>query len=223
MVQLGPAASVFLVAFYVVSSAVLIALIGAAAYLVLRLNRLLEQYQEKIDPLLVKADQALTIIADKADSIGGKAESLLTQSEEVAESVHEKVDRTAIAVQRTINAPIISANSLVAGFTRGFSTFAKLSRPEGQQAEDAEAVRAAIRAAREQEAVSESVEKEESLLIDSLVGRDTFAVAAARSEEPRKIGNVDAIVPSEKTEVRSDLQNNLQNREPVTIGLRKEE
>jgi hypothetical protein len=129
-VQLGPVASTFLVIFYVVSSLALIVLIGVATYLVLRLNRLLELYQSKIDPILVKADHALTIIADKADSIGGKAESLLAQSEEVAEAVHEKVDKTAIAVQRTINAPIISANSLVAGIKRGFWTFARLQQTE---------------------------------------------------------------------------------------------
>jgi hypothetical protein len=128
MTQLHPVASTALVIFYVLSALLLVGLIGAAAYLILRLNRLLTEYQQKIDPILVKADQALTIIADKADSIGGKAETLLAQSEEVAESVHEKVDRTAVAVQRTINAPIIGANSLVAGFTRGFLTFARLQR-----------------------------------------------------------------------------------------------
>jgi uncharacterized protein YoxC len=128
--QLHPAGTFFLVAFYVLSSLVLIGLIGAAAYLILKLNRLLEEYQQKIDPILIKADNALTIIADKADSIGGKAESLLAQSEEVAESVHEKVDRTAVAVQKTINAPIIGANSLVAGFTRGILTFTRLQSKE---------------------------------------------------------------------------------------------
>jgi hypothetical protein len=130
MIQLNAWSSTILVIFFVVCALVQIGLIGLVVYLILWLNRLLTEYQQKIDPILIKADHALTIIADKADSIGGKAESLLAQSEEVAESVHEKVDRTAIAVQKTINAPIIGANSLVAGFTRGLLTFARLQRKE---------------------------------------------------------------------------------------------
>jgi len=71
------------------------------------------------------------LIGERVDTIGEKAEHILTQGEEMAESVHEKVDRTATTVQRTINAPIIKANSWAAALRHGFSTFARLqSKPE---------------------------------------------------------------------------------------------
>jgi uncharacterized protein YoxC len=125
-VELGPVASTILVTFYVLASLLLVGLIGAVAFLVWKLNGILERYEEKIEPVLEKADAVLTLIGEKADSIGGKAELLLTQGEEMAETVHDKVDRTATAVQKTINAPIIRANSLAAAVTQGLATFARL-------------------------------------------------------------------------------------------------
>jgi hypothetical protein len=128
MPPLSDWASGFLVAFYVFSSVTLLVLIGFAAWSVWKLHSMLEKYEARINPVIDKADQVLTLIGEKVDTIGGKAESILTQGEEMAESVHEKVDRTATTVQRTINAPIIKANSLAAAFTQGLATFARLQQ-----------------------------------------------------------------------------------------------
>lgn len=125
-VELNPIASTILVVFFILASLLLVGLIGAVAFLVWKLNSILERYEEKIEPVLEKADSVLTLIGEKTDSIGGKAEILLTQGEEMAENVHDKVDRTATAVQQTINAPIIRANSLAAAVTEGWATFRRL-------------------------------------------------------------------------------------------------
>jgi uncharacterized protein YoxC len=126
VLQLHPLASGLLVFFYVFASLVLVGLVAFAAWMVWKLHNLLEKYETRINPVIDKADQVLTLISEKVDTIGGKAESILTQGEEMAESVHEKVDRTATTVQRTINAPIIKANSWAAALKQGFSTFTRL-------------------------------------------------------------------------------------------------
>ena len=129
--QLDGLASWFLVGFYVFASLVLLGLVAFAAWAIWKLHNLLEKYEARINPVIDKADQVLTLIGEKVDTIGGKAESILTQGEEMAESVHEKVDRTATTVQRTINAPIIKANSWAAALKQGFATFTRLQlKPE---------------------------------------------------------------------------------------------
>jgi hypothetical protein len=125
-VQLNPWASSVLVIFYIVLAIILLCLVGFLAWCISKMNALLEEYRAKIDPLLEKADRVLTVTGDKVNSIGGKAETILTQGEEVATSVHERVDRTAAVVQRTVNAPLIGINSLAAGMTRAWETFARL-------------------------------------------------------------------------------------------------
>jgi uncharacterized protein YoxC len=123
-VQLGLAASTFLVVFYVLTSLILVVLLGGAVFLVLKLNALLEKYERKIDPLLQKADIVLTITTEKVNSIGTKAEEILNQGEELTEMVHSRVDTTTSAVQRTVFMPLIGVNSLLAGIKQGTRTFA---------------------------------------------------------------------------------------------------
>jgi len=129
-VQLSESASWLLVIGYLVLSLVSA---GGLLALGLALNKLsakLEDLTAKAEPLLAKTDHILTLTNDKITSIGDKAEGILTQGEETAESVHEKVDKTATAVQRTVYAPIISLNSFAAGVSRGVETFGRLQRRE---------------------------------------------------------------------------------------------
>jgi len=129
-VQLSETASWLLVIGYLVLSLGTIVLLGAVAVGLSKLNAKLEDLTVKAEPLLAKTDQILTLANDKITSIGDKAEGILTQGEETAESVHEKVDKTATAVQRTVYAPIIGLNSFAAGVSRGVETFGRLQRHE---------------------------------------------------------------------------------------------
>lgn len=128
--QLSETASWLLVIGYLVLSLGTIVLLGAVAVGLSKLNAKLEDLTVKAEPLLAKTDQILTLANDKITSIGDKAEGILTQGEETAESVHEKVDKTATAVQRTVYAPIIGLNSFAAGVSRGVETFGRLQRRE---------------------------------------------------------------------------------------------
>lgn len=126
--QLNPVSSGILVFFFVFISIALTLLLAGMAFLLLKMNRTLEEYRVRVDPLLDKADHMLSLTTEKVNSIGGKAEVILAQAEEVTGTVHEKVDRTTQAVQRTIHAPIIGINSVAAGLTRGWNTFSRLQQ-----------------------------------------------------------------------------------------------
>lgn len=128
--QLNAAASTVLVISYLVASVVLIVLLGALIYLLARTNQLLNQIASRVDPTLEKADEVLAVVADRVSVIGERTEGLLTQGEAVVETVHDRVDRTTSAVQRTINAPLIGVNSLAAGLSRGLHTFSRLQEQQ---------------------------------------------------------------------------------------------
>lgn len=126
--MLNPVASSVLVISYLVLAILMCGLLGAICFALLKLNARLDDFSHRLDPLLQKADDALTITTETVEMLGSRAESVLSQSEAAVETVHEKVDRTAIAVQQVVNTPIIKANSIVAGVSRGFSTFARLQK-----------------------------------------------------------------------------------------------
>lgn len=121
-------AATALVIGYIGFALITAAALAGIAYALTKLNARLEELIGKADPLLAKTDQILTVTNEKVASLGDRAEGILTQGEETAESVHHKVDKTATAVQRTIHAPIIGLNSLAAGVSRGVETFGKLQR-----------------------------------------------------------------------------------------------
>jgi hypothetical protein len=135
MPTLHPVASAVLVIGYILLSLCTAAALGLLAFGVSKLNAKLEELTAKVDPLLTRADEMLTLTNDKLSAIGDRAEEVLARGEETAESVHQKVDKTATAVQRTIHAPIIGLNSLAAGVSRGVETFGKLQRRDGDGAQ----------------------------------------------------------------------------------------
>jgi predicted PurR-regulated permease PerM len=200
-VQLGPYASTFLVVFYVLTSLILVVLLGAAVFLVLKLNALLEKYERKIDPLLAKADIVLTVTTEKVNSIGTKAEEILNQGEELTEMVHTRVDTTTSVVQRTVFTPLISVNSLLAGIKQGTRTFAN----------------------RQQKTIKDAI------LSDTETGIDTVGNANSHSEDSSewtpdrknfaKISQSPNIMPPVSV---NTMVNNGAEPQIVTVGARKE-
>jgi|GEM_PF-5653511 hypothetical protein len=128
MVQLSPLASTILISFFLLSTVILLALIAGIGLLVWKLNHVLERYEERIGPVLDRVDNALLLVTEKTESIGEKTEVLLEQTVETAGSVHQRIDKTAHAIQQTIHAPIININSVATAFAEGFATFRSLQR-----------------------------------------------------------------------------------------------
>jgi uncharacterized protein YoxC len=123
---LNPVASTVMVIFFILLSTILVGALVAITVVLYRLNAKLEEVTLKVDPLLSRTEDLLTVANEKLTTIGGKAEVILTQTEAVTTGVQAKVEKTATAVQRTIHAPIIGANSLAAGLLQGFATFTRL-------------------------------------------------------------------------------------------------
>jgi uncharacterized protein YoxC len=203
-VQLSPLASTFLVAFYVLTSLILVILLGAVVLLVLKLNTLLVKYEQKIDPLLDKADRVLTTTTEKVNIIGTKAEEILNQGEELTEMVHSRVDTTTYAVQRTVFTPLIGVNSLLAGIRSGARTFAT----------------------RQQQTIQEVVQKEAAQPVQAANPAATVsntAVKPAETQLERKNSpDVDQTTNLSGAYSVNSMVSNGAEPQLVTVGSRKE-
>lgn len=126
--MLNPVASTVLVASYVLFGVILCGLLGGLCFALFKLNARLDQITQRLDPLLDKADGVLTQAAQTIEAVGGRTEAVLSYGEDTVETIHEKIEQTAQTVQTAVNAPIIKANSLLAGVTQGFLTFTHLQK-----------------------------------------------------------------------------------------------
>jgi hypothetical protein len=134
--QLNPIASGILVAFCIL---VLLGSLVLNALLLLALrksNDFLEAYQSRVEQVLTKVDGILVIAEEKLVTIGGQTEAILEQGEELTTNVNERVEKTSVVLQRTVNAPLIGINSVWAGLTRGVKTFGSLQRDSIATASD---------------------------------------------------------------------------------------
>ena len=130
--QLNPVASTVLVIFYLVTSVALVVILGFFSYALMRLNVKLELLEARLDPLMIKAEEILTLTNSKIVSLGAQTEGILTHGEAVAGEVHEKVEKTVTVVHRTINTPIIRLNSAAAGLAQGLQTFRLLQQKQAK-------------------------------------------------------------------------------------------
>lgn len=126
--MLNPIASGFLVGSYIALGLILIVLMGGILYALIRLNRLLEENQAKIEPVIAKVDSLLVQVTELTETFGGKTEAILGESEATVEVIHDRVERTAEVVQKTVTKPVVGVNALVAGVASGAATFATLQK-----------------------------------------------------------------------------------------------
>lgn len=126
--SLNGVASGVLVGVFIFESLIVLAALCAMAFVIWKLNQKIDQLTPKVEPILDKVDQALSSANEKLAAIGDRTEHIVAQGEQVAVNVHEKVDKTAVTVQRAVNAPLITLNSLAAGVSRGVATFRHLQQ-----------------------------------------------------------------------------------------------
>ena len=88
--MLNPVASVVLVTSYLFFGLVITGLLGAVVFALMKLNARLDDLAIRLDPLLQKADDALTITTETVENLGSRVETVLAQGEATVESVHEK-------------------------------------------------------------------------------------------------------------------------------------
>jgi predicted PurR-regulated permease PerM len=143
-IQLSPIATTFLVVGYVVFSLLTLGALGALAWGVFRLNTELEKLHAKADPLLGKTDEILGLVSEKVTTIGTSAENILLQSEAMTGNLTAKVDQTASAVQKTVHAPLISINALLAGVQHGATVFRQGSKQRNKRREQKQKLAATL-------------------------------------------------------------------------------
>jgi len=124
--NLNPVASGILVFWYLGFSLILT---GVLVFLTLKLHQLnarLETLSTQLTPVLEKVDQTLTLANEKLVTVGTTTESILAHGEAVAATVEAKTATTSSLIQRTVYAPFVSVNALLAGLAVGAQTFGVL-------------------------------------------------------------------------------------------------
>ncbi len=138
MMQLNGVASAVLVVWFVLSSLMLIGLLGVIALVLVKLQAKLEEVASKVEPLLGKTDALVALADEKLRMVGEKAETLLATGEEMAATMQVRVEQTTGTVQRTVNAPLIQANAVATGISSAWAAFTRRApEPESEKLENA--------------------------------------------------------------------------------------
>lgn len=122
-----------------------VGLLGAMAFALNKLVKLLDTVVGKIDPVIAKATDTIETVQRVTANIGEKADHILTKGEALTDDVTGRVERTAGTVQKSVTEPLIKISSLITGISKGISVYAGSSNgsskqrvkvPSGRPAED---------------------------------------------------------------------------------------
>ena len=122
-----------------------VALLGAMAFALNKLVKVLDTVVGKIDPVIAKATDTIETVQRVTTNIGEKADHILTKGEALTDDVTGRVERTAGTVQKSVTEPLIKISSLITGVSKGISVYAGSSNgssrqrvkvPSGRPAED---------------------------------------------------------------------------------------
>lgn len=122
-----------------------VGLLGAMAFALNKLVKVLDTVVGKIDPVIAKATDTIETVQRVTTNIGEKADHILTKGEALTDDVTGRVERTAGTVQKSVTEPLIKISSLITGVSKGISVYAGSSNgssrqrvkvPSGRPAED---------------------------------------------------------------------------------------
>lgn len=121
--HLNDAASWIIVVFGAVFALTTVGLLSVLAFALKKLTSVLENLTAKAEPVIVKASDTLESVQRVTLSVGEKADTILARGETLTENVAGKVEKTSSAVQNAVTAPLINLSSLIAGVSKGISTW----------------------------------------------------------------------------------------------------
>lgn len=121
--HLNDAASWIIVVFGAVFALTTVGLLGVLAFALKKLTSVLENLTAKAEPVIVKASDTLESVQRVTLSVGEKADTILARGETLTENVADKVEKTSSAVQNAVTTPLINLSSLIAGVSKGVSTW----------------------------------------------------------------------------------------------------
>ena len=104
-----------------------VGLLGAMAFALSKLVKLLDTVTNKLDPLVGKATDAIETVQRVTTNVGEKADQILTKGEALTDDVSDRVEKTADVVQRSVTEPLINLSSLITGISKGFSVYTHTS------------------------------------------------------------------------------------------------
>ncbi len=100
-----------------------VGLLGAMAFALNKLVKLLDTVVNKIDPVVNKATDVIETVQRVTTNVGEKADQILTKGEALTDNVTDRVEKTAGVVQKSVTGPLISLSSLITGVSKGFSVY----------------------------------------------------------------------------------------------------
>jgi len=110
-----------------------VGLLGAMAFALNKLVKLLDTVVGKIDPVIAKATDTIETVQRMTTNIGEKADHILTKGEALTDDVTGRVERTAGTVQKSVTEPLIKISSLITGVSKGISVYAGSSNGSSRQ------------------------------------------------------------------------------------------
>ena len=108
-----------------------VALIGAIAFALTKLVKLLETVVNKLDPIVAKATDTIETVQRVTTNVGEKADQILTKGEALTDDVSGRVEKTAGVVQHAVTEPLINLSSLITGISKGFAVYTHSSGKNG--------------------------------------------------------------------------------------------
>lgn len=108
-----------------------VALMGVMAFALSKLVKLLDTLADKLDPVVAKATDTIETVQRITANVGEKADAILSKGETITDNVAVKVEETAEVVQKSVTGPLITASSIIAGISKGFSVYAHPSKDDG--------------------------------------------------------------------------------------------
>ncbi len=115
-------------------SLVTVGLLGAIAFALSKLVALLDKVTNKMDPVIVKATDAIETVQRVTTSVGAKADQVLIKGEALTDDVSGRVEKTAGVVQSAVIGPLINISSLVNGISKGFQVYTHPGTEHGADA-----------------------------------------------------------------------------------------
>lgn len=110
-----------------------VGLLGAMAFALNKLVKLLDTVVGKIDPVIAKATDTIETVQRVTTNVGEKADHILTKGEALTDDVTHRVEKTASTVQKSVTEPLIKISSLITGVSKGISVYTGSSNGSSKQ------------------------------------------------------------------------------------------
>jgi uncharacterized protein YoxC len=125
-------AEISLLIFGGIFSLVTVGLLGVIALAISKLVALLDKVTNKMDPVIVKATDAIETVQRVTNNVGARADQVLIKGEALTDDVSGRVEKTAGVVQSAVIGPLINLSSIINGVSKGFQVY---THPEAYHSE----------------------------------------------------------------------------------------